>query len=104
MNLQKIENIKYLTMHVCAQKIIQENTELTNDIYYIKAGIHPFKLHWDYNWKIKIMINDIFNNNNIYVPKMMKFRGDDRKLFDKYIKKGKKYSEKSLYSRYIKNL
>lgn len=103
-DLQKIENIKYLTMHVCAQKIMQENSELVKEIYYIKAGTQPFKLHWDYNWKIKKMIKDIFNNNNIYVPKMIKFRGYDRNLFDKYIKKSKKYSENSLYSRYIKNL
>ena len=103
-DLQKIKNIKYLTIHVCAQKIMQENPELLNDMYYIKAGTQPFKLHWEYDWKIKRMVKDIFNNNNISVPKMIKFRGSDRKLFDNYIKEGKKYSEKSLYSRYIKNL
>ena len=103
-DLQNIDIPVYLTMHVCAQKVMQENPELVKEIYSLKSGTHPFKLHFDYEWDMHKLINDIFKKKKIDIPKMIKFRGHERALFDKYIKEGKKYSEKSLYSRYIKNL
>lgn len=97
-------NPAYLTMHVCAQKIIQENPELLEEMYYLYSSFAPFKLHYDCKWDMYEVIKNIFEENDISVPKMIKFRGYERNLFDEYIKEDKKYSEKSLYFKYIKNL
>lgn len=103
-DFQNIDNPEYLTMHVCAQKVMQENPVLVKEIYSLKSGSNPFKLHFDYKWDMHKLIKHIFKKNNMHIPKMIKFRGYERSIFDEYIKEGKKNSEKSLYSRYIKNL
>ena len=108
MDLQNINNPnfdpEYLTMHICAQKIIQKNPKLLEEMYYLYSSFAPFKLHYDCKWDMCEVIKNIFEENDISVPKMIKFRGYERNLFDEYIKEDKKYSKKSLYFKYIKNL
>lgn len=80
-NLQDINDTKYLMMHVIAQKLIQQNPILMDDIYFLESYKDPYYFHIMYNWNIKKIIEHIFykNYDKKYIPKLIKLRNCERK-------------------------
>lgn len=107
-DIQNIGNSKYLTMHVSAQKIMTQYPHLLNKILSIKSGTDPFYLHFKMDWDPRKFNEYICKNNNVeYVPKMIKFRGNDREKFKNYLSKNIDDINKiqgTIYEKYIKNL
>jgi hypothetical protein len=63
-NLQKLPNIRYLTMHVSAQKILQRPNNYK--LYILNAEKGPFKYQSDNNWdrskSIQALLSGKYNN------------------------------------------
>ena len=88
-NLQRIDNPKYLTMHVSALHISQS---YQNDfqISYLSSYDSPFYIHQQMNWNIKKIINylkDTYVDNKVYT--IIKLRKGERSILDKYYQKYK---------------
>ena len=83
-NTQNIDNFKYLTMHVSAQKILQLNNNL--NIHTIPSGYGPFKYNIKYNWDRYKTLNYILfediKETISDIPKIIKFRGSERRVFN----------------------
>lgn len=107
-DIQNIDNPKYLTMHVSAQKIMTQNPHLIKEIFSIKSGSDPFYLHFKMDWDITKLSEYICKNKDVeYVPKMIKFRGTDREIFEKYLLENIDDINKingTIYEKYLKNL
>ena len=101
-NIQKIDNPKYLTMHVAGLNIQYNNNNL--NIYTLPASQGPFYYQVKYNWNkqktINYMLNNKINNKLNKNIKLIKFRGNERKLLKKLYKN--KSKKNSIFDIYLK--
>ena len=85
-NTSKVSSPEYLTMHVSAQKILQQNFDKYN-ICLFKAESGPFyylnQSDWDSEKAVKY-ITDKKSNKDYYKYTFVKLRGSDRQILEKY--------------------
>jgi hypothetical protein len=102
-NMQKLVNINYLTMHASALKLFYLYPGISKKIYAIPSGDGPFKYHRKYgknNFISHIIYKDCDKDCDKEIPKLIKFRGNDRKVLKNLIEI-KNYSPNSLYAKLL---
>lgn len=79
---QKIGNNLYLTQHICAQKILQENPDLIHHIRTYDSSENMFKLQADCNWDSACVVEKVENGQMDNIP-FVKLRGAERKYLNR---------------------
>jgi hypothetical protein len=79
-DFQNISTPWYLTMHIAAQYVLQ-NENVNTSMYLMKAEDGPLKYLDVNNWKSEQAIDSLIRGENI--TPLIKFRGDERKIIDK---------------------
>jgi hypothetical protein len=79
-NLQKIEGLEYLAMHVAAQYVLQHKIskeEIKQNMYLLKAEDGPFKYLVENNWENEKAVKSICNSDKSNII-FYKLRGVER--------------------------
>jgi len=83
-NIEKIYNPRYLTMHVAAQKVIQLDNYPLDNLFLQKAEDGPFRYLADKNWDSEKGL-ELACSNKSYQGPIMKIRGKEREIVEKKI-------------------
>lgn len=81
---EKINVPIYLAMHVSAQKVLQLDKYPTDTLILQKAEEGPFRYLVDSGWDSEKALKLACSNKSYQTP-IMKMRGDERKVIEKYI-------------------
>lgn len=103
-NLQKIGNPKYLTMHVSAQKLLQLNSNQDFKVSVLNASDSPFyflnRVNWDRQKFVKSLITPYRGKTSHF--NIIKLTGKSRQLTEKILRKRKSsIHTESLLSKYL---
>lgn len=88
---QKIGGLEYLTIHMCAQKILQIDNYPTDNLVIIDAKNGPFKWVISSGWNVY----DGFKNScsNLENKQIMKLTSGDRKKFEEILQNDSELNE-----------
>lgn len=81
---EKINGPIYLAMHVSAQKVLQLDKYPTDTLILQKAEDGPFRYLVDSGWDSEKALKLVCSNRSYQTP-IMKMRGNERKVIEKYI-------------------
>ena len=68
-DIQDVQNL-YFTQHMCAQKVLQENSQLLENITVYDSYENMFKFHISCNWDNKCIIDKVLKDKSVPFVKL----------------------------------
>jgi mannosyltransferase OCH1-like enzyme len=87
-NIHNLASPEYLTMHISAQKILQQPTDGHQyNLYLFSCCAGPFAYLHDHDWNSAVAVHELVNTTtyeNYYKYPLIKLRGSERTVLEQY--------------------